>query len=177
MGEGELAYKKFQNGDDSSLEIIVRLYRADVTAYAMSIVHNRFAAEDVAAEVFCYVVLHRKKYNFSVPLKYYLLMICRSRAYDYCRKEKKYVGLDDSILLKTSGDDVTEKLLGKERESALYRAIGGLPADMRSAVYLVYFEEMSYDDAAKIMKVSRKKVDNLLYLAKQKLRTILKDCI
>lgn len=175
MGEGELAYKRYIDGDDSSFEEVVRIYRAEVTAYALSIVRNRFAAEDVAADVFCYVVCHKKKYNFSVPLKYYLLMICKSRALDYYRKEKKYLPLDEAISAGTERDNVVEIIVKEERKSAVYRAIGGLPAEMRSAVYLFYFEEMSYDDVAKIMKINKKKVDNLLYAAKQKLKKELCD--
>lgn len=169
MGEGELAYKRYIEGDDSSFEKVVRFYRADITAYALSIVRDRFAAEDVVADVFCYIVIHKRRYNFSVPLKYYLLMICKSRAIDYLRKEKKYTELDESFP-DSSGDKVTEKILQDERKSALYRAIGGLSPEMRSAIYLVYFEEMSYEDVAKTMKITKKKVDNLLYFAKQKLK-------
>ena len=175
MGEGELAYKRYIDGDDSSFEEVVRIYHAEVTAYALSIVRNRFAAEDVAADVFCYVVCHKKKYNFSVPLKYYLLMICKSRALDYYRREKKYIPLDEAINVESERDNVVEMIVKDERKSAVYRAIGGLPAEMRSAVYLFYFEEMSYDDVAKIMKINKKKVDNLLYAAKQKLKKELCD--
>lgn len=169
MGEGELAYKRYIDGDDASFEEVVALYRADVTAYALSIVRNRFDAEDIAADVFCYLVLNKRKYNFSVPLKYYLLMICKSRAIDFLRKEKRYTALDDNMP-DYGGDKVAEKIILDDRKSALYRAIGGLSAEMRSAIYLVYFEELCYEDVAKIMKISKKKVDNLLYYAKQKLK-------
>ena len=46
---------------------------------------------------------------------------------------------------------------------------------MRTVVYLIYFENMSYDEAARVMKKSKKQVDNLLYRAKNQLRTILTD--
>ncbi|MBR2220459.1 MAG: hypothetical protein IJ974_05730, partial [Phascolarctobacterium sp.] len=42
---------------------------------------------------------------------------------------------------------------------------------------LIYFEEMTYEEAAKVMKKNRKQVDNLLYRAKKELRIILgKTC-
>jgi RNA polymerase sigma-70 factor (ECF subfamily) len=44
---------------------------------------------------------------------------------------------------------------------------------MAAAVHLVYFEEMTYAQAAKVMKKSPKQVDNLLYRAKKELRIIL----
>jgi RNA polymerase sigma-70 factor (ECF subfamily) len=45
---------------------------------------------------------------------------------------------------------------------------------MRTAVHLVYFEGFSYEETAMAMKVSRKKVDNLLYRAKNSLKQELK---
>ena len=40
-------------------------------------------------------------------------------------------------------------------------------------MHLVYFEDLTYEDAARVMKKNRKQVANLLYRAKEKLRTIL----
>ena len=44
---------------------------------------------------------------------------------------------------------------------------------MRIAVHLVYFEELSYEEAAKIMNKNAKQIDNLLYRAKNTLRATL----
>ncbi len=49
-------------------------------------------------------------------------------------------------------------------------ALEKLPEPMRTAVHLVYFEGMTYEEAAKVMKKSRKQVDNLLYRAKAAMR-------
>ena len=40
-------------------------------------------------------------------------------------------------------------------------------------VYLIFFEELSYEDTAKVLKINKKQVDNLLYRAKSQLRTII----
>ena len=44
---------------------------------------------------------------------------------------------------------------------------------MQTAVHLVYFEDLTYEDAARVMKKNKKQVANLLYRAKEKLRAIL----
>ena len=44
---------------------------------------------------------------------------------------------------------------------------------MQAAVHLVYFEELSYEDAAKVLGKSKKQIDNLLYRAKTALRNAL----
>ena len=51
-------------------------------------------------------------------------------------------------------------------------ALARLPEDMRGAVQLIYWEEMTYAEAAKVMGKNRKQVDNLLYRAKGELRAI-----
>ena len=49
-------------------------------------------------------------------------------------------------------------------------ALAKLPEEMRSCIILVYFEDMTYEETAKIMKKSRKQIDNLLYRAKASLK-------
>ena len=49
------------------------------------------------------------------------------------------------------------------------------PEDMAEALYLMYFEDLSYEEIARVMKVSKKQVDNLLYRGKKQLRAILEE--
>ena len=41
---------------------------------------------------------------------------------------------------------------------------------LKEALWLIYFEDMSYAEAAEIMKVNTKKIDHLLTRGKHKLR-------
>ena len=66
-----------------------------------------------------------------------------------------------------------EEWFRNENRRALQDAMKKLPEQMREAVYLCYFEGLTYEDAAQIMKKNKKQVANLLYRAKEKLRTIL----
>ena len=59
------------------------------------------------------------------------------------------------------------------QKRAVHEAIVSLPQDMQTAVYLIYFEELSYADAAFVMRKKPKQVDNLLYRAKGMLREVL----
>ena len=66
-----------------------------------------------------------------------------------------------------------EMVLADDRKRLVNAAIAKLSEDMRVVVHLIYFEEMTYEEAAKVMKKNRKQIDNLLYRAKKELRTIL----
>ena len=73
------------------------------------------------------------------------------------------------------GRYLEEQVLRNEQKRRLHEAIAELPEDQQIAVHLVYFEERTYADTARIMKKSAKQVDNLLYRAKQTLRSLLSE--
>ena len=55
-------------------------------------------------------------------------------------------------------------------QETLRTALNGLREDYRTILHLLYFEELSYEQAAKVMKKSRKQIDNLAYRAKLALK-------
>lgn len=64
-----------------------------------------------------------------------------------------------------------ERLIAQEEKIAVNAALNRLPEEYRTVLHLIYFEELSYEDAARVMRKSRKQVDNLLYRAKKALRS------
>ena len=57
-----------------------------------------------------------------------------------------------------------------ERKRVLHLCMERIDPMMREALWLIYFEDLSYDDTAKIMKVNRKKIDNLLTRGRKQLK-------
>lgn len=175
MGTGESSYRLYLDGDESAFETIVKEYRDPLTFFINGFVHDTHAAEDIAIDVFAFVAAEPKKYNFKVSLKTYLYMLGRSRAIDYIRRRnrQKTVALDEAYHVQE--DSLQDEYIKDERKKALYRALNKLPEKMGTAIRLVYFEELSYADASRVMKISKKQIDNLLYRAKGILRSILEE--
>ncbi|MDE6413377.1 MAG: sigma-70 family RNA polymerase sigma factor, partial [Eubacterium sp.] len=138
-------------------------------------VHDPHAAEDIAIDTFSDLIVHKHRYNFKVTLKTYLYMIGRSRALDYIKHRRviDFVELSEAQNLTDDSKTLEEIVLADERKRKTNAAIASLPEDMRVAVHLIFFEEMTYEEAARVMKKNRKQVDNLLYRAKKELRIIL----
>ena len=65
-------------------------------------------------------------------------------------------------------------MLGRERRREIFDAVDKLRPDYRQVVYLLYFEEMSYAQAGKVMSKTEKQIKNLAYRARQSLKEILK---
>lgn len=177
MEKGAEYYRAYLDGDESAFEGIVNEYRDPVTFFIQRYVHDSYAAEDIAIEVFMDLVVHRHRYNFKHSLRTYLFVLARSRALDYLRKTKRHIVIstdtppeEQGIPEPADSFDLEEHVIRNEQYRRLHEALGQLPQEQQIAVHLVYFEQYSYEEAAKIMKKSRKQVDNLLYRAKQALR-------
>lgn len=173
MENGESSYRRYLDGDQSAFDDILGLYRASLTFFINRYVQNMDTAEDLAIDAFMYLIVHPRRYNFKTSLKTYLFMIGRSRALDHLKHQKIVTEVELSAMDGAQGKSVEELILLDERKQALNRALSQLSKQMQTAVHLVYFEDLSYEEAAKVMKKNKKQVANLLYRAKVQLRTIL----
>ena len=57
-----------------------------------------------------------------------------------------------------------------EQKSMLNKALKNLRAEYSQVLYLIYFEEFSNSETAKIMKKNNRQIENLIYRAKNALR-------
>ena len=177
MDNGARSYRRFLDGDESAFDDIMKELFHSLVFFINGYVHDVHTAEDIAIDAFSDLIVHKHRYNFKVTLKTYLYMIGRSRALDYLKRSKiiDILPLSEAQKLPDDSQTLEEMVLADERKRVVNTAIAKLPEDMRVVVHLVYFEEMTYDEAAKVMKKNRKQVDNLLCRAKKELRAILEE--
>ena len=175
MDNGASSYRRFLDGDESAFDEIMKEYFDNLVFFIDRFVHDIHAAEDIAIDAFSDLVVNKHRYNFKVTLKTYLFMLGRSRALNYIKHRKviDFVELSEADNTPSEQETLEEIVLADERKRIVNNALNSLPDDMRVVIHLVYFEELTYDEAAKVMKKNRKQVDNLLYRAKKELRIIL----
>ncbi len=174
MDNGASSYRRFLDGDESAFDEIMREMFDNLVFFIDRYVHDVHAAEDIAIDTFSDLVVNRRRYNFKVTLKTYVFMLGRSRALNYIKHRKilTFEELDEAENI-ADRETLEETVLSDELKRTVNAALGKLPEEMHTAVHLVYFEELTYEEAAKVMKKNRKQVDNLLYRAKKELRDIL----
>ncbi len=174
MDNGASSYRRFLDGDKEAFNEIITEYRDGLTFFIDRYVNDIWAAEDIAIDVFTELIVYKHRYNFKVKLKTYLYMMGRSRALDYLKRRKKITFTE-----LTEGEEIASRelledaILADERKKVLHQAMTQLSKEMQEVLHLIYFEELSYEEAAKVMKKNKKQIDNLLYRSKEKLRTIL----
>ncbi len=176
--QGAVLYRRFLEGDEIAFEEILNTYREGLMFFINRYVHNLDVAEDIAADVFAYLIFKPKKYNFKVSLKTYLYMIGRSRALDWLRRESKRRHLPIESLYNEPSDvsaALEESVIAEEEKRRLYAAMERLPEDYKTAIFLIYFEGLSYEEAATVMKKDKKQIENIIYRAKKSLRKFLEE--
>ena len=175
MDNGASSYRRFLNGDESAFDDVMKELCDNLVFFVDRYVHDIHAAEDIAIDAFSDLVVNKHRYNFKVTLKTYLFMLGRSRALNYIKHRKviNFVELTEADNISAEQKTLEEIILEDERKRIVNNALNSLPDDMRVVVHLIYFEDLTYDEAAKVMKKNRKQVDNLLYRAKKELRIIL----
>lgn len=175
MDNGASSYRRFLDGDESAFDEIMKELFDNLVFFIDRYVHDVHAAEGIAIDAFSDLVVNKHRYNFKVTLKTYLFMLGRSRALNYIKHRKviDFVELTEADKASSEQETLEEIVLADERKRVVNNALNSLPDDMRIVIHLIYFEDLSYDEAAKVMKKNRKQVDNLLYRAKKELRIIL----
>ena len=175
MDNGACSYRRYLEGDEDAFEDIVNELFDKLVFFIHRYVQDMQIAEDIAIDSFTDLIVHKHRYDFRVSLKTYLFMIGRSRALTYLKRNKhrRHTSLDE-VCLPLADDAFERRMLQNEQQQLLHEALAALPEDMRIAVHLIYFEDLSYEEAARVMKKSKKQVDNLLYRAKKELRIALR---
>ena len=172
MDNGASSYRRFLDGDERAFDEILTQYFDSLTFFINRYLHDVHASEDVAIDTLLQLIIHPSRYDFKTPLKAYLYMMARSRALNELKRRRRHatVSLDEAAEL--SGDELSlaDAVIADERRRVLNAALERLSEPFRSVLHLVYFEDMSYDEAGRVMKKSRKQIDNLLYRAKAALR-------
>lgn len=168
-------YRRYLKGDADALGELMKLYRERLIFFAMEFLSSPDDAEEVAAECFAELALHPLRYRFGSSVKTYLFAIARNKSLTLCRKQARHRLVPLETAANITGDASPEDIfLREESVRQLHCALNGLREEYRTVLYLLYFEELSYEEAAKVMKKSRKQIDNLAYRAKQSLKAWLK---
>ena len=175
MDNGASSYRRFLDGDESAFDEILKELKDNLIFFIDMYVHDMATAEDIAIDVFSELLVHRHRYNFKVKLKTYLFMMGRSRALNYIKHRDRYrmIEYEEAETELVYRENIEDIVLADVRKRIVHNALSQISDEMREVIHLIYFEELSYEEAAKVMKKNKKQIDNLLYRAKNALRAII----
>ena len=164
-------YKEFLLGNNESFEEIVIRHKNSIIYFIQRYVKNLDIAEDLAQDVFVYLLINKKNYKFEYSLKTYLYTIAKSKSLNYIKREKRIVELDENKY--EDSEELEEKVFKNEKSENLKKAIKKLKIDYQNAIYLADIEQLSYKEIGHILKKTDSSVKVLIHRARKALEKII----
>jgi RNA polymerase sigma-70 factor (ECF subfamily) len=177
-------------GDDASFELLLRKYRTPLVNFLYRMVRDTAVAEDLAQEVFLRVYRAREQYEPSAKFTTWMFRIATNLALN-ARRDGRYRQLEVSI--DQSSEDghrdalpleiadgqptIEHELVAQVRVAAIRRAVEALPEKQRAAVLMHKYQEMDYDQIAKVLGCSEAALKSLLFRAYETLRVELASMV
>ena len=175
MDNGASSYRRFLDGDDTAIAELVGAYKDGLILYLNGYVHNIFVAEELAEDTFFRLITKKPRFGGNSSFKSFLYAIGRNVAVDYirCQSKVRQIPLEDAENTIAAVESLEQTYLREEQKLELNRALAQLPDDYRHVLWLSFFEDFSNQEIAAIMRKNERQVRNLLYRAKQSLKSIL----
>ena len=171
MTDEEL-YQRYLDNDTAAADLLVQTHSDALMLYINGYLHDIHEAEDLMIEVFSYLFSKRPPIRDG-GFRAYLYKAARHMALRHKSIRRHHFCLDDLTKEPEGGKLVDEVIRTKERNQILHLCMGELHPDYREALYLTYFEGMSYRQVAEVMGKSVKQITNIMYRGKERLRGLL----
>ena len=175
---------KVKRGDREAFGLLVHRYRKPLINFIYRFTTNPGESEDLAQEVFVRAYQSAAKYEPKAAFSTWLYRIATNVALNYLRDHKPQLSRSlDSGLESEEGAQwlelrdkralADERLMEREKELQIRRALASLPENQRLAVVLTKYQELSLRDAGAILNCSETAVKSLIFRAYTTLREVL----
>lgn len=169
---------EYQRGRDAVLERLIERYRHELFNFLARFVGDRVAAEDIFQETFLQVHLSAASFDAERRFKPWLFTIAANKGRDYLRRkarrpaaafDAKLTGDDDSQsfvdLMEADLPSPDERLTQVELQERVQAAVRDMPDHLREILLLAYFQQLSYNEVADVLKVPLGTVKSRLHTA------------
>lgn len=178
--------RRVANGDDDAVRELFEEYEVKVSRYVCHVVPdiNEEDLQDVIQETFIGALKSAKDYRGESALTTWLLRIANYKAIDSLRRRRvidkreetiENMSSDEITFIGAVSADVEEDVVNEQDIALVRRALAKLPSDQRQAITLRYVNQLSVDEVAQAMKVSRRKAELLITKGRAALRELLRN--
>ena len=165
--EDQILVQRTLNSDPESFGELCRRYYDSLLAVAHSILPDRHLAEDAAQEALAAACMDLAKLKKPERFGPWVGAICRNVAKDMLRQLRK----QQEPVENNAGNEPDCR--EGEREAILDQALQQLPQHLREVIFLRFYNEMSYEQMAKVLGATQQVIDGRLRRAKKKIAAYL----
>jgi RNA polymerase sigma-70 factor, ECF subfamily len=165
-------------GDRDAFSALYQRHHRSIFVYALHMSGDRQAAEDVMQETFTGLIKSARSYDADrAPVLAFLLGIARNQLLRRLRHERRHLTLVDADVDSLAASERSSQLTIKnEIVETVRKSVLSLPTHYREVVVLCEFQEMSYEEAARVLNCPvgtvRSRLNRARKMLVEKLRAI-----
>jgi RNA polymerase sigma-70 factor (ECF subfamily) len=164
--------RRIREGDMEAFRLLVETHQSRIVGTISKMLGSDVEAEDLAQQVFIRVWRSAPRYKPTAKFTTWLFRITRNLVFNEMRRKRHFVDHSDDLTepaeRKERGPD--QVLLEEELQTAIQDAISKLPEAQRLAIILRRYEELPYEEIAKVMGTTVPAVKSILFRARAELR-------
>ena len=158
---------RVQAGETGAFEKLFAQYKRPIVNFARRYLGNMARAEDAAQETFLRLYRARADYRPETRFRTYLYRIATNTCLNHLRKRDWLTREAPAEPVDTAFATPEQALQGEEMKARVQKALMALPESQRTALLLLRFEDMSYEEIASVMDKTVPAVKALLNRAKE----------
>jgi RNA polymerase sigma-70 factor, ECF subfamily len=162
----EVLIGRIANGDRLAMQVLYARYHVRVFRFVVRLVRDEATAEDVISEVFLDVWRQAGRFEGRSTVSTWLLAIARFKAISALRRRQDE---EAAAAIEDPSDDPATALEKKDKSAMLRKCLGGLSAEHREVIDLVYYHEKSVEEVAEIVGIPENTVKTRMFYARKKL--------
>lgn len=149
-------------------------YESPLIGYAVTILHDLDRARDVVQDTFIRLC-QQEPSKIRESLKSWLFTVCRNRALDVLRKDKRIQPIDEVQWKRVAGTDLTpdEKAQHDERMAQVMKALDKLSENQREVILLKFQQGLSYQEIVEVTGLSSGNIGFLIHTGLKRVREFL----
>ena len=173
---------RLREGDDLALNELMERWQKPLHSFILRYVGNHRDSIELAEETFVRVYQHRSRFNFKSKFSTWLLTIAANLCRHHARWRKRHptISLDDAASigevsdknLFVSAEEIPSALASRTELARLVKEeIEKLPHDLKTAILLFAYDDLSYAEIGVILGCTPKAVETRLYRVRKLLAT------
>lgn len=169
-------WEKLKSGQMQGLQALYDLHVNALYAYGMNLCHDADLVKDCIHELFLSIWNNHSNVTIPTSGKAYLIVSLRRRIFDPGPKSNLPTdNIEDTDIEYTMStqDHQTTWILAddeKNKQEKLEQAMGRISERQREIIHMKYYQQMEYEDIARIMNLNYQSARNLVTRALMALR-------
>jgi RNA polymerase sigma-70 factor (ECF subfamily) len=164
-------WQDFREGSRDAYAHMYATYASVLYNYGYKIVPDQTLVEDCIQDLFEHLLKSRRNLGDTDSIKFYLFKALRREITGKLNRAHKgaFAAADaadtDFQVVFSYETSLMEEELSRERQESLVKALNDLPARQKEAVFLRFYDNLSYEQVAAIMGIDTHSAYKIIYKA------------